>query len=109
MSSATIERILDEVKRLSPDELRELREALDRESQSSAQSPATENRREIERRWIDEHRDEYLGQWVALEGARLLASGEDARAVYSAARASGVHAPFVMRVEPRDDLPFGGW
>ncbi len=109
MSSATIERILSEVKRLTPDELRELREALDRESQSSSQAPAIKNQREIERRWLDEHRDDYLGQWVALEGARLLASGEDARAVYSAARASGVHAPYVMRVEPRDELPFGGW
>lgn len=109
MSSATIERILNEVKRLTPDELRELREALDREPQNSSQVPAIENQREIERRWLDEHRDEYLGQWVALEGTRLLASGEDARAVYSAARASGVHAPYVMRVEPHDELPFGGW
>lgn len=109
MSSATIERILNEVKGLTPDELRQLREALDRESQNSSQFPAIENRREIERRWLDEHRDEYLGQWVALEGERLLASGEDARVVYSAARAVGVRAPYVMRVEARDELPFGGW
>ncbi len=86
MSSATIERILNEVKSLTPAEQRELREALDREAQSASHAPVGENRRDSERRWLDVHRDEYLGQWVALEGARLLASGEDARALYSAAR-----------------------
>jgi len=46
---------------------------------------------------------------VALEGDRLLASGPDGRAVYEAARAAGVRAPLVTRVEPRDALPFAGW
>jgi hypothetical protein len=109
MSSATPERILDEVKRLTPDERRELREALEREMPDAPQAPSVDDRRERERRWLDEHRDEYLGQWVALEGDRLLASGRDGRAVYEAAREAGVHAPFVTRVEPRDALPFAGW
>ena len=109
MSSATLERILDEVKRLTPDERRELREALEREMTDAPQAPSADDRRERERRWLDEHRDEYLGQWVALEGDRLLASGPDGRAVYEAARAAGVRAPLVTRVEPRDELPFAGW
>lgn len=111
MPSATLERILDEVKRLTPDERRELREALDREVVHAVapQSTGADDRWEREQRWLEEHRDEYLGQWVALEGDRLLASGPDGRAVYQAAREAGVHAPFVMRVEPRDELPFAGW
>ena len=79
MSSATLERILDEVKRLTPGERRELCEALEREATRAVapQSAGADDRRERERRWLDDHRDEYLGQWVALEGDRLLASGPD--------------------------------
>ena len=31
--------------------------------------------------WIAEHRNEYVGQWVALDGDRLLAAGPSARIV----------------------------
>jgi hypothetical protein len=106
MSSVIVERILEEVKRLSPEEQRELREALARETTP----PRTDyNTHERERAWIERHRDEYLDEWVALEGDRLLAHGMDAREVYLAAHAAGVSAPYVERVKPNDGLPFGGW
>jgi hypothetical protein len=78
MPSATLERILNEVKRLTPEERRELREALEREAVCAVVLPSAgvdNDRWERERRWLDEHREQYLGQWVALEGDRLLASG----------------------------------
>ncbi len=107
MSSMIVERILEEVKRLTADELRELREALSRETPEAA--PAF-NTHERERAWIEQHRDEYLGEWVALDGDRLLAHGADARDVYLAARAAGVRAPFVEQVKPKPEGAFwGGW
>lgn len=112
MSSATLERILDEVKSLTPEERRQLREALERGAVCAVVLPpagAGNDRWGREQRWLGEHREEYQGQWVALEGDRLLASGPDGRAVYEAARAAGVRAPLVTRVEPRDELPFAGW
>jgi hypothetical protein len=105
MASADVERILEEARKLPPHEQRELRDALAREP---GPAPAY-NTHERERAWIEQNRDEYLGQWVALDGDRLLAHGPDARAVYQSARAAGVRAPYVMRVEPCDELPFGGW
>jgi hypothetical protein len=105
MSSAIVERILEEVKRLSADEQRELREALTREPLPSP----TYDAHERARAWVESHRDEYLNQWVALDGDRLLAHGPDAREVYLAAREAGVEVPYVERVEPNDGLPFGGW
>ena len=39
-----------------------------------------------EMRWLAEHRHEYGGQWVALDGDKLLASGPNAREVYEAVR-----------------------
>jgi hypothetical protein len=61
-------------------------------------------------KWIDEHRAEYLGQYVALVGDRLISHGSDARQVYLAAKAAGIEVPFVERVREKETLPFmGGW
>ena len=59
--------------------------------------------------WLAEHREEYAGQWVALEGDRLIAAGFNASEVYESARNSGVELPLVVQVEHPDALPFGGW
>lgn len=63
--------------------------------------------RELE--WVKQHRHEYVGQWVALDGDRLLANGPVAREVYDKARGLGVQVPTVLRIEASDELPFGGW
>lgn len=61
-----------------------------------------------EMRWIKEHRHEYAGQWVALDGDQLLAHGMNAREVFEAARQHTAE-PFFAHLEPADALPFGGW
>ena len=100
------------MKRLTPEERRQLREALEREAGRDGAplcAGAVNDRWEREQRWFGEHRDEYLGQWVALEGYRLLAREADGRTVWEEARSAGGRAPLVTRVEPRDELPFAGW
>lgn len=109
MASADVERIIEEARRLPPDEKRRLREALDREDQAKVQPSDREVDLSRELRWIEEHRAEYAGQWVAVRGDCLLSSGTDGRKVYEAARAAGDERPFVTRVEPADELPFAGW
>jgi hypothetical protein len=50
--------------------------------QQAAAVPSSERSypsNEQERAWISAHRDEYLGQWVALDGDRLVAHGTDAK------------------------------
>ena len=56
--------------------------------------------------WISQHRQEYGGQWVALDGARLLAAGTDALAVHAAAVAQDVELSMIGYVEPADAPPF---
>jgi hypothetical protein len=109
VASADVERIIEEVRRLPPDEKRRLREALDHEDRANVRPSdrAIDLSREL--RWIEEHRAEYAGQWVAVRGDRLLGSGTDGREVYEAARAAGDERPFVTRVEPADEPPFAGW
>ena len=58
--------------------------------------------------WLRKHRDAYAGQWVALDGERLIASGHDLKQVPATARRSGVPDAQMMRVEPNDALPFAG-
>ncbi len=58
--------------------------------------------------WIDEHKDEYDGQFVVLHGDRLVASGSDSKAVYEEALAQGYKSPFLKRIKAKT-LPFGGW
>lgn len=102
---ATLEQIIDEARALSPAEKRKLRQALDRE----LGQPAPLQSRAKESAWIDRHRDEYLGQWVAIEGDTLIAHGANPRQVYLAAREAGVNSPFIEHVEMRQDAFMGGW
>lgn len=62
-----------------------------------------------EREWIEKHRAEFAGQWVALSGDKLLSHGINGREVYAQAKAKGVKVPFVVHLESSDELPFGGW
>lgn len=59
--------------------------------------------------WVKIHGAEYEGQWVALDGERLISHGASGLEVYQAARRAGVVSPFVIQVESKDELPFGGW
>ena len=64
-------------------------------------------RREYE--WLRQHRHEYPGQYVVLEGDKLLAHGPDGRKALAEARQAGAKHPVVVRIEAEDELPFGGW
>jgi predicted Zn-dependent protease len=107
---ATLEQIIDEARALSPAEKRRLRQALDRELEQPAPAQSAKPAyptNEQERAWVEAHRDEYLGQWVALDGDHLVAHGTNARTVYEAARAQGVEIPYIDRVEKKVEAFMG--
>jgi Family of unknown function (DUF5678) len=56
--------------------------------------------------WLRLHSKEYGGEWVALDGDRLIAHGPDAMEVYAAAEADGAYLPMIKYIEPADALPF---
>jgi len=61
-------------------------------------------------RWLDENQEKYSGQWVALDGDRLIVNGPTAIEVYSKAKAEGVAIPFVELVMMREPVAFtGSW
>ena len=86
---------------------------LQQQAASSPLRPVDDATQEVERQmselsWLETHREQFAGRWVALEGSVLLAVGDSAREVYAAiARREG--APLVTRIEPEGQLPFAGW
>ena len=105
---STLEQILEEAGKLPVEDQRRLRAALKALDPNGDIRPVYSTN-EQERAWIKVHRDEYLGQWVALVGGHLIAHGADARTVYDAARAQGVEIPYIDRVEPKVEAFMGGW
>jgi len=65
---------------------------------------ANYNERKLESEWLRDHSHEYPGEWVALDGSRLLAHGRDAKQVFAQARASRVARPLFAHLEPADRL-----
>lgn len=66
--------------------------------------------RDREMAWTQQPDPRYLGQWVALDGGNVAASGADGKVVYQAARAQGINNPFMFFVAEPHPTPFvGGW
>ncbi len=114
MEQITFEQAINLVRGLPPRDRRRVREWIDAQEHQPPQAmPLTLQEREARFRralqWIDENKANYLGQWVALDGDRLLATGTDGKQVYAEAVAAGVAVPLLQQLNADDDLPFGGW
>jgi hypothetical protein len=112
MANTTIEEILIAARSLPLPDRRRLRQLLaeDELQQRLSQNGASRTpQRDIEMRWLSEHEAEFAGQWLALDGDRLIAHGPDAQEVYKEAFAAGVEAPFVVFAEDPQKPQWGGW
>ena len=61
------------------------------------------------REWLVQHGHKYIGQWVVLDGDRLIGHGDDPRPIVACARAEGVKIPFVEFVRDESEPFMGGW
>jgi hypothetical protein len=59
-------------------------------------------------KWIEEHKDEYAGQWVALDGDHLVAASPNRLDISAAVKAAGGRRPLIHRMSSPDDLPYIG-
>ena len=112
---ATLEQIIDEARALSPAEKRKLRQALDLELEQEPSQPAhrdngDEQMRQRRLEWLKSHREEYGGQYVALDGDQLLAVGPNYRVAREKALAAGKPNAFVTYLYKPDEIAvMGGW
>jgi len=107
----SFDQIIKSIEQLPAPDQERIRRWLDEKSNGEEDaSQAYANRSAKSLKWLHDNREKYSGQWVALDGDRLIASGSTAKEVYSKARAEGVEIPFVELVSERDSGPFtGGW
>ena len=112
----TFEQAIEVIRQLPPPEREKVRDWIDEENQKS--SDEEDKQKKLKRRqerfrrsmnWIHEHREEFDGQWVALDGDILLAHGADGKKVHTEAQAKGVKTPLMHRVSVKETQPFGGW
>lgn len=109
MENATYEQALTLVQALPPREQQRLWRWLDERQRPDSRVSNGVTVREREMQWLREHRHEYIGQWVALDGSRLISHDKDLGKVFDAARAQGVAVPFTAFVEDPDQATMGGW
>jgi hypothetical protein len=110
MSMEKVNEILKQTESLTGEEKLYLAQQLlecTRNEADEHQSRITTQQKQM--RWLAQHRAEYAGQWVALDGDQLICHGTNNREVLAQVRKLGVKIPFVAYLEPLDALPFGGW
>ena len=111
--SLSFDQIIKSIEQLPATEQERIRRWLDEKGPSNGDgdtSQADADRSARSLRWLDENRQKYLGQWVALDGDRFIGGGATAQEVYLKAKAEGVAIPFVELVSDREPVPFtGGW
>ncbi len=119
MSDVTLNQVIAEADMLPPDEQKELFRYLEKKinRQPLPEWPitppivrtCTPKDRSKEDEWFRQHRDEYVGQWIALDGDRLLGHNEDFKVVATAARNAGVADALIFFVELRNAPDFVVW
>lgn len=59
--------------------------------------------------WIRRRREEFAGQYVALDGARLIAHSRNSDEVIAAVRSAGLNGVFFTLIPPVDEPVFAGF
>ena len=109
----SVDQIIKSIAQLPAAEQERIRRWLEEKGATNGEGQGAQahgNRSARSLRWLYENREKYSGQWVAIDGDRLIASGPTAKEVYSKAKAEGVEVPFVELVtDPGPVRSTGGW
>jgi hypothetical protein len=115
MNQTTLTQVIEAASSLPVEDLRRLREwAEEKERQMRNSQQCSETLQQEEERfqkamnWLNENREQYIGQWVALDGNRLISYGTNGKEVHAKALAAGVAVPILEHIV-EEKYPFGGW
>ena len=116
MQGATVESILQQITTLPPGEQARLRTLLltgndaqngdRRELPIKLATPIPEPDLQGAMKWLASNSEQYAGQWVALDGGRLIAHSASHDEVVEAAKADGAYLPLITFLEPKPAHPF---
>jgi hypothetical protein len=111
MSQITVDNILSQITQLPPSEQIRLRQLMDQQEQRQKPAKASLDKRvppksvpdrTSELQWILKHAREYIGQWIAIDGDRVIAHSPNAQEVFAAVEADGADLPLIHFVEDPD-------
>lgn len=112
----TYEKALEIVRGLPPSDLQKLGEWISTKQNTKkyGESKSEQVKEEVRKfklamKWIADHREEYLGQWVCLDGDELISYGTDAIEVHNKAKAKGIKAPLLERIIEEPKAFSDGW
>ncbi len=112
---ANLERAIEIIKTLPPEDFERLDEWIEEQKRNKSKNAEKEKLKSYQierykkaRKWLDEHSEEYMNQWVCLEGNKLIAHSEDGRDLYQKAKDAGIEIPFIHHIV-EEKYPFGGW
>jgi hypothetical protein len=114
MKNTTFEQAVEVVLALPPRDRQRLRSWIDTQIQSKAMPSRISLEDDLARykktqEWLNQNREQYMGQWVCLDGDRLIAHGTDALQVHAQGKAAGIEAPFLEHIVEDDEPFFAGW
>ncbi|MCI0389802.1 MAG: DUF5678 domain-containing protein [Acidobacteria bacterium] len=114
MSTITVENILKQIEELPFIEQRRLSKLLDDKLSKPDKEPQGQRAQPVPMpdytgalQWLVDHSREYAGEWVALDGARLIAHSHKHEEVFAAADADGAYLPLLSFVEDPDKVYAG--
>jgi hypothetical protein len=112
MATTAIESVLQQFKALSPNEQRELRNLISGRSTTNGEAVNArpnlkfDPKDEASMRWMIANEYLYRGEWIALDGDRLISHGSDYAGVAAAAKADSAELPLIYFAEPEPERPF---
>ncbi len=112
----TAEQILESVRALPVSEKEKFFDLAEEEKQKilserkmkKADSTSERTKFQLAMKWLAENRQNFIGQWVCLDGDRLVAHGADAIKIYKEAREKGIEVPFVEHIVEEKEAYGGG-
>jgi Family of unknown function (DUF5678) len=120
MATITAENILHLIEQMPPNEQLKLKQLMEQrtamqspsKAANGATSPKQRDKKPIpdstrEMRWIAKHQREYIGQWVALDGNRLIAASKNHEEVSALADADGAYLPMFAYIDDPDKIYAG--
>ena len=109
----TFEQAIEVIRQLPPLEREKIKDWLEHENNNRNEKDIDFEKRQQRfqnsMKWLQENREEFDGQWVALDGGQLLAHGTDGKKVHAEAQHKGIKTPLMHRVSVKENQPFGGW
>ncbi len=106
----TAEQIFETIKVLTSAEREKLEDLMQAGRSNGGNAKVYRNERfEKAMSWVLEHRADYVGQFVLLEGDELIGHSTDPKELYKLADERGINSPFVKRIIANEQPFFGGW